>query len=92
MRRSEVAVHALLHVAALLSADDQNFFAVEASHSANDGGIVTEGAIAMNFAEVGEQAIDVVKSLRTLGCRANSVFCQAVWEAFISCRKVWTRS
>ena len=31
------------------------------------GGIVAETAVAVNFAEIGEQALDVVERLRTLG-------------------------
>src|ERR1700677_1019785 len=66
MRRAEVAIDALLHVAAFLRTDDEDFFAVKTSHSANNGGIVSEGAVAMDFAKVGEQAVDVIESLRTL--------------------------
>ena len=66
MRRAEVAVDALLHVAALLGGDDQNFFAVKAGHAADDGGVVAKAAVAVNFAEVGEDALDVVERLRTL--------------------------
>ena len=40
---------------------------MEAGHSANNGGIVAERAIAVNFAEVGEQALDVIEGLRALG-------------------------
>ena len=66
MRRAEVSVDALLHVAALLGGDDQHFFAVEAGHAADDGGIVAEAPIAVDFAKVGEDTFDVVEGLRTL--------------------------
>src|SRR5208282_4925399 len=45
MRRTEVAVHTLLHVPALLSADDQDFIAVKASHATDNCRIVAEGAV-----------------------------------------------
>ena len=44
----------------------EHFVAVEAGHAADDGGIVAEAAVAVNFAEVGEDALDVVERLRTL--------------------------
>ena len=66
MRRAEIAVDALLHVAALLRADDQDLFAVKTRHAADDGGIVAEAAVAVNFAEVGKNALDVVESLGAL--------------------------
>ena len=67
MRRAEIAVDALLHVAALLRGDDEHFFAMEAGHAADDGGIIAEAAVAVNLAEIGEHALDVVERLRTLG-------------------------
>src|SRR4029077_1109205 len=36
-------------------------------HPANDGGIVSKAAVAVNLAEVGKHALDVVERLRTLG-------------------------
>ena len=47
-------------------ADDQNFVAVKAGHAADDGGVVAKAAVAVNFAEVGEHALDVVERLRPL--------------------------
>ena len=86
MRRPEIAVDALLHVAALLRADDQHFFAMKTRHAADDGGIVAEAAVAVNFAEVGEDALDVVQSdCGRCGCRASSVFLPGGGGAFISC-------
>ena len=64
--RAKVAVNALLHVPTLLRADNQNFLAVKASHAADDGGIVPESAVAVNFAEIGKQAFNIVEGLGTL--------------------------
>ena len=66
VRHAEIAVDTLLHVAGLLIADDENFLAVKAGHAANNGGIVAETAVAVNFAQVGENALDVVEGLRAL--------------------------
>src|SRR5579864_2444408 len=66
MGRAEVTVDALLHVAPLLRGDEHDFFAVEAGHAADDGGIVAEAAVSVNFAEVREDALDVVERLGAL--------------------------
>src|SRR5208337_4889336 len=67
VRRAEITVDALFHVASLLRADHKNFLAVEARHAANYGGIVAKAAIAVDLAEVGEEALHVVERLGTLG-------------------------
>ena len=81
MRRAEVAVDALLHVAALLGGDDQHFFAVKPRHAADDGGVVAKAAIAVNFAEIGEDALDVVERLRTLRMPRQFGLSPRRWEA-----------
>ena len=43
-----------------------HFVAVEAGHAANDRGIIAEAAVAMDFAEIGEYALNVVERLRPL--------------------------
>ena len=66
MRRAKVPVDALLHVAALLGGDDQHFFAVKPRHAADDGSVVAKAAIAVNLAEIGKHALDVIERLRAL--------------------------
>ena len=63
---SEVAMQLLLRVAAFLLADDHHRLAVEEGHARDDGGIVGEGAVAVNFLEIREQTLDVVEAVRTL--------------------------
>ncbi len=79
MRRAEVAVNALLHVAALLRANDQNFVTVKARHAADDGGIVAKSAVAVDFAEVSKQALDVIECLGTLGMASQFGFLPGGW-------------
>src|SRR5579863_760357 len=40
---------------------------MKAGHAGDDGGVIAEAAVAVNFAEVGEQAFNVVEGLRALG-------------------------
>ena len=63
IRLAEVAIDALLGVAAFLRAEHGNFPALEARHAANHGGIVAKSAVAVNFAEVGKDALDVVQRI-----------------------------
>src|SRR5262249_1526595 len=62
----EIAVELLLCVAALLFTDDHNGPAFEEGRAGDDGWIVAVEAIAVNFAEVGEDALDVVESVGAL--------------------------
>ena len=66
MRHAEVAIHALLGIACLLLADDDNFVAVEARHARNDRWVVGKSAIAVNLAPVGENAFDVIERVGAL--------------------------
>ena len=65
-RHAEVAVRALLGVAPLLVADDNDAAAVETGHTAHDGGIVGKGAITVQLVEVGHQRMDVVQRVGAL--------------------------
>jgi len=66
MRRAKIPEHALFHVAAFLGAYDKDFIAMKPGHSSNDSGVVAKAAIAMNFADIGENSLDVVEGLRPL--------------------------
>src|SRR5581483_5926003 len=66
MRSSKVPVDALLHVPAFLSPYHHDFVAVEAGHPADDGGIITKTTVAVDFAEVGKDSLNIVERLRTL--------------------------
>src|ERR1700677_1229348 len=74
MRRAEVAVDALLHVPAFLSAHHEDFFAVEAGHTADDRRVIAKSAVAVDFAPVREQALNVVEGLGTLGMASEFSF------------------
>ena len=56
----------LLGIAAFLLADNHHRLAIEECHARDDGRIVGEGAVAMQFHEVREQTLDVVQAVRTL--------------------------
>src|SRR5438067_5141574 len=66
IRHAEIAIDLLLGVAGLLMANDQPVVAVEAGHAAHDGGVIGKPAIAVNLAPIGEDAFDIVESVRTL--------------------------
>src|SRR5579864_1417938 len=66
MRRAEVAVHALLHVAAFLRGDDQHFIPMKPRHAANDGGVVAKAAVAVYLTEIGEDPFNVIERLWAL--------------------------
>ena len=66
-RVAEVALHLLLHVAALLVAADQDRRAVVAGEAADDGAVVGEAPIAVQLDELGEQPLDVVEQVGPLG-------------------------
>src|SRR5205807_4770045 len=66
MRRAEIAMDTLLHVVALLRANHENFLAVKSGHAAENRRIISESAVTMNLAPVGEHALNVVQRLRTL--------------------------
>ena len=64
---AEVAEHFLLGVAAFLFGDDHDGCALEGGHAANDGLIVTEEAIAVEFLEVEEEALYVIGGVGAFG-------------------------
>ena len=64
---AEVAEELLFGVAALLLADEHDGAAFELRHAGDDGGIVGEGAVAVDLLEIGQQALDVVEGVRALG-------------------------
>ena len=64
---AEVPIELLLGIAAFLFADQQHGLAVEPAHAANDGRIVAEKAVAVDFLKVGQNALDVVERVRALG-------------------------
>src|SRR5215470_17791581 len=66
IRHAKVAVDLLLGIAGLLVSDDEDLFAVEAGHTADDGRIVGETAVPMNLAPVGEDALHIVEGIWTL--------------------------
>ncbi len=67
IRLSEIAIDALLGFAALLGSDDYHFPAIEARHTGDDGRVVAEATISVEFAEIGEDAFDVVEQVRPHG-------------------------
>ncbi len=64
--RAELAGDALLEGAALEVGDDEDGLAVEEGHAAGHRGIVAEGAVAVDFAEVGEECVDEVHRIGAL--------------------------
>ena len=62
----EVAADLLLGVAPLLVADHHAGLAVEARQAADDGGVIGEMAIAVQFLELGEDLGAIVQGLRAL--------------------------
>src|SRR5439155_24060646 len=62
----EIAVLLLLGMARLLMANYHDLFAMEARDPANNRWIVGKAAVAVNFAPVGKNPLDVVESVRTL--------------------------
>ena len=63
-RHAEVAVNLLLGVAPFLMADHQYRLAVQPRQPADDGMIVGEGAVAVQFLKVGEQSFHIVQGVR----------------------------
>ena len=67
LRHAEVAVELLLGVAALLLGHDHDGPAFEAGQAGDNGGIVAEGAVAVDLLKIGEDALDVVERVGALG-------------------------
>ncbi len=65
-RHAEVAEDFFLGVAPFLVADHHAWLAVEAREAADDGGIVAIRSVAVQLAEIREQAIDVIERVRPL--------------------------
>src|SRR4030095_12862687 len=65
-RNAEVAIDLLLGVAPLLLAEHHAWLAVEAGEPTDDCGIVGIRAVAVQFAEVAEHAVDVIERVRPL--------------------------
>ena len=63
---AEVAVGALLEVAALLVADERDRAAAEAAEAGDDRRILAADAVAVQLGEVVEQALGVVERVRAL--------------------------
>src|ERR1035437_7905422 len=63
----KIAIDPLLGVAALLRPEHEPLPSAKVRHAANHGGIVAKTAVAMNLAEVGKDALDVVQRIRTHG-------------------------
>src|SRR5690606_486511 len=64
---AEVAAHLLLHVAALLMADDHDRTAVQPGDASDNGSVVGKVTVAVQLFEVGEDVLDVVQRVGTLG-------------------------
>ena len=64
---AELAGDALFEGAALEVADDEDGLAVEAGHAGGHSSVVSELAVAVDLAEVGEQGGDVVHRMGALG-------------------------
>ena len=62
-----VAENFLLGVAALLLADHHDGALFEPAHAGDHGVVVGEETVAVDFVEIGEQALDVIERMRTLG-------------------------
>ncbi|KAF4516425.1 hypothetical protein B566_EDAN003171 [Ephemera danica] len=65
-RHAEVAKNFLLGITTLLVPDNHDRVPIEARQAANDGMVVGEGAVAMEFFEVAEQQGEIVERVRTL--------------------------
>ncbi len=65
--RAELAGDALFDGAAFEIGDDHDGLAVEAGHAGSHCGVVGELTITVNLAEVGEESLDVVHGIGTLG-------------------------
>src|SRR5690606_13668895 len=63
---AEVVLDAALRVRTLLVAEDADAAAAEAAEAADDGGVLAEFAIAGEWHEIGDQAADVVETVRPL--------------------------
>ena len=63
----EVPLELLLGVAALLMADYHYRLALEEAVAAHYGGVVTVGPVAVDFLEIGDEPLEVVKGMGTLG-------------------------
>ncbi len=70
---SPVAVDVLLGISRLLVANHDHFMAVKAGHAADDGVVIGETTVAMNFTPVGKDTLDVLQRQRAL--RIPSQFC-----------------
>ena len=62
-----VAENLLFRVAALLLADHHDGALFEPAHAGDHGVIVGEETVAVDFVEIGEQALDVIERMRALG-------------------------
>ena len=89
---AEVAIDALLGVAALLRAEHGNFPSLETRHAADHGGVVAKAAVAVDFAEVGKDALDVVQRIRAawddapVSVRSQGVNWPEIWRRSASTR------
>ena len=65
MRAAEIAQQILLRVTAFLLADHHDADAVDRCHPAYDGAVIAEPTIAVQFDEIGGDALEVVEHIRT---------------------------
>ena len=67
VRHPEVAFDVVLGAAPLLMAEDHDGAAMKTGQPADDGGIVAERTVAVQFDEAVEQTLDVVERVRSGG-------------------------
>src|SRR5271165_7263393 len=67
IRLTEVAINALLGVAALLRTEHGDFASVEAGHAANHRRVVGKAAVTVNLADIGKNPLDVIEGIGTHG-------------------------
>ena len=71
MGEPEVAANLFLGVAALVMADEHHLVPAHAGQAADDGGVVAEVAVAVQFAELAADHLDVILEERPLGMPGN---------------------
>src|SRR5580700_6013347 len=67
MGESEEAFNFFFGVATLVVADENDFLARESSQAADECGVVAESAVAVDFAELRADYVDIVAELGALG-------------------------
>ena len=67
LRHAEVAIQLLFGIAALLLANHHDGLPFKEGKAADNGLVVTEGAVAVQFLKAGEQTLNVVEGVGPLG-------------------------